>query len=399
MRERRAAHVRPKPPSSDRLPNRLIRASAPPEGILRRYRPLRADGRISPPAAMVLVGGIVVLGLLTLTVGAGLATDFIGGIATAFGDSISRITSQAPATAPPSGVTLDTPVLDAPLNDGYTNQASILVQGSVPAASVGKTGYEVHIFMIGTNGTQRQVASVAVGGTTRFITPAITLTEGRNSLLATLATPTGDGQPSPTVTYILDTKPPKISIASPAQGIKVTSATLDVTGTCDEAAIVTIRNEQSPGGAVNSQVTGADGRFKLTVPVVAGPNTIDLRATDQAGNTSTAALTLKRDYGQLAAHLAVTPTKFRASSQTTLKLTLHATSFNGGPLANAKVTFTVTIQGLGPQVSPELTTDATGTATWQVAISGAAAGVGQASVLVTSSEGDQVTATSAITTT
>jgi hypothetical protein len=348
---------------------------------------------------MVLVGGIVVLGLLTFTVGAGLATGFIGGIATAFGDSISRITSQAPATPPPSGVGLDTPVLDAPPNGGYTNQASILVQGSVPAASVGKTGYAVHVFILSTNGAQRQVASVAVGGTTRFTTPAITLAEGRNTIQATLATPTGDGQPSPTVTYILDTKPPKMSITSPAQGIKVTSATVDVSGTCDEGSTVTIRNEQSPGGAVNSQVVGSDGRFKLTVPVVAGPNTIDLRATDQAGNTSTAALAIKRDYGQLAAHLTVAPAKFKASSQTTLKLTLHATSFNGGPLANAKVTFTVTIQGLGPQVSPELTTDSTGTATWQVTISGAVAGVGQASVLVTSSEGDVVTATSAITTT
>jgi hypothetical protein len=57
------------------------------------------------------------------------------------------------------------------------------------------------------------------------------------------------------------------------------------------------------------------------------------------------------------------------------------------------------IQGLGPIVSPELTTDATGTATWQVAISGATPGIGQASVLVTTTEGDQVTATSTITTT
>jgi hypothetical protein len=57
------------------------------------------------------------------------------------------------------------------------------------------------------------------------------------------------------------------------------------------------------------------------------------------------------------------------------------------------------VQGLGPIVSPEITTDATGTATWQVAVSGATAGIGQASVLVTSPDGDQVTATATITTT
>jgi hypothetical protein len=82
-----------------------------------------------------------------------------------------------------------------------------------------------------------------------------------------------------------------------------------------------------------------------------------------------------------------------------MTLTIHATSLNGGPLVHASVTFTVTVEGLGPIVSPEMTTDATGTATWQVSISGALSGTGQASVLVTSPAGDQVTDTAAITTT
>ena len=155
----------------------------------------------------------------------------------------------------------------------------------------------------------------------------------------------------------------------------------------------------APGGALNRAVVGADGKFRVTVPVVAGPNTIDLTSTDQAGNATNTSLSVKRDYGQLAAHLAITPSKFASSSQTTLKLTIHATTFNGAPLANAKATFTVTIQGLGPIVSPELTTDATGTATWDVSVSKAAPGIGQATVLVISDAGDQVTSNASITTT
>lgn len=366
---------------------------------MRKYRPLRTGPKIPGPTAMVIVGGCLMLGLLTITVGAGLVTDLIGGIAAAFNNSIARLESQAPATAPPSGTTLDTPVIDAPPNNGYTNQASVPIQGTVPGATVGETGYTVHVYLLGKNGSQREVARVSVGSTTRFTTSPITLTEGSNAFAATLAAPTGEGQQSPVVTYILDTTPPKITITSPAQGAKVTSSAVDVSGTCDAGATVTIRNEEAPGGALNSQVLGTDGKFKLTVPVVAGPNTIDLMATDQAGNSSSTSLTVNRAYGQLAAHLAVTPSKFASSSQTTLKLTLHATSFDGRPLANAKVTFTVTIQGLGPIVSPELTTDATGTATWEVPISGASPGTGEASVLVTSTMGDQVSATAAITTT
>jgi hypothetical protein len=366
---------------------------------MRRYRPLRTGPSIPGPVAMFVVACCLLLGLLTLTVGTGLVAGLIGGISSAFGDAVSHITSHAPATPPPSGVTLDTPVLAAPPDNGYTNQATVVIQGSVPSATVGKTGYTVHVYLLVKNGAGRQVANVQVGVTTHFSTPTITLTEGSNAFMATLVAPTGEGQPSPVVTYTLDTADPKITVTSPASGAKLTTSTVAVSGTVDPGISITIRNEQVVGGAVTSQTVGSDGKFKLTVPVVAGSNTIDLMATDQAGNSASTSLTVNRDYGKLAAYLAVTPSKFAGSAQTTLKLTLRATSLNGGPLANAKATFTVTIQGLGPIVSPELTTDSTGTVTWQVSISGAAPGTGQASVLVTSPAGDQVTGTAAVTTT
>jgi hypothetical protein len=348
---------------------------------------------------MVIVGACLMLGVLTVAVGSGLVTDFIGQVAGAFDNAVSRMMSQAPATAPPSGVALDTPVLDTPPDNGYTNQASVAIQGTVPGVSVGKTDYSVHVYQIGKNGSQRQVASVKVGATTLFATPPVALTEGDNTFMATLATPAGEGQPSPIVTYRLDTKPPTIAITSPAAGAKLTTSTVDISGTCDAGATVAIRNEQAPGGAFNSQVVGSDGHFKLNIVVVAGSDAIDVTATDQAGNTASTSITVNRDYGKLAAHLAVTPTRFASSAQTTLKMTVVATSFNGGPLANATVTFMVTIYGLGPISSPELTTDSTGVVNWQVPISGASAGTGQVSVLLTSEAGDQATATAAVSTT
>jgi len=348
---------------------------------------------------IVIVAAICMLGLLTLTVGTGLAAGFIGGIGSAFNNAVSHLTSHAPATVPPSGVTLDTPRLDTPDAGGYTNQATVVLQGTVPGDTVGKLGYTVRVYLLGKNGDRAVVANVVVGGTTRFGTPALTLKEGSNSFVTTLVASGTEGQPSPMVTYILKTSPPKIVVSSPASGAKVSTSTLNVTGTVDAGATITIRNQQAMGGAVSNQVVGTDGKFKLTVPVVAGPNTIDLSATDLAGNSASKSLTVNRDYGQLAAHVSVSPSRFAASSQTTIKITLRATSLNGGPLANAKATFTVSIEGLAPIVSPELTTDATGTATWQVTISGASIGSGNASVLLTSPAGDQVSATTAIVTT
>ena len=282
---------------------------------------------------------------------------------------MSRLSSQAPATLAPSGVVLDTPVLDAPDNGGYTNQTPVPIQGGVPGAALGKTGYSVIVYRTDKAGTRQQVAQVSVGTTTQFITPPIALTEGSNVFMATLDTPGGEGQPSPPVTYILDTTPPTITVTSPAQNAWFRVASVAVTGQTDPGITITIRNEQVTGGAQTNQTVGADGKFNLTVPLVAGSNTIDLTATDQAGNGSNSSLTVNRTYGQLAAHLSASPAKFSSSSPTLVTLTVHATSANGGPLANAKVTFTITIYGLGPIVSPELTTDATGTATWQVSIS------------------------------
>jgi len=346
-----------------------------------------------------MAAGALVLGLIMINIGIGIVTGLVGQVAGAVNGAVTSLSSQRPATAPPSGVALDTPVLDAPSGSGYTNQASMPLLGNVPAITVGKSGYTVHVYQVSQGGSRTEVARVTVGGTTRFATPTITLAEGPNIFVATLAGPNGEGGDSPRVTYTLDTKPPKIVIASPANGSRVSSSAIDVSGASDAGATIFIRNEMAPGGGLNSTVVGADGKFKLTVAVVAGANTIDMTSTDQAGNSANTSISVKRDPGQLAAHLAVTPSKFKSDSQTTLKLTIHATTFNGSPLANAKATFTVAIQGLAPIVSPEMTTDATGTATWQVSVSQATAGIGQATVLVTSETGDQVTANAAITTT
>jgi hypothetical protein len=348
---------------------------------------------------LALIGGLVMLGLLTLTIGSGLVTDLAGQLSSAFSNAMSRLSSQPPATAGPSGVTLDTPSLDAPDNNGYTNQTPTPIQGTVPGGAIGKTGFSVVLYRISKDGARQQVAKVTVGETRRFTTPPVSLTEGSNVFVAALDTPTGEGQPSPQVTYILDTTPPALKVTSPGSNARFSASSINVSGQTDAGVTVWIRNEQAPGGARTNQTAGPDGKFSMPVPIVAGPNTIDLTATDQAGNSTDTSVTVNRDYGKLAAHLSVAPARFSSATPTALTMTVHATSANGNPLANAQVTFTITIQGLGPIVSDVLTTDATGVATWKQNISNAAAGIGQASVVVTSPAVDVVTETVTITTT
>jgi predicted secreted protein len=367
---------------------------------LRRYRPVSTTPRIPVPIGLAIGSALAMLGLIVVLIGTGLVVDVARGFSDAFNDAMTRLTSQAPATPAPSGAVLDTPALDAPPSPGYTTQPSQVLQGTVPAATIGKTGYTVRIYQIveGQDGTARTlVAEVPVGSTTRFATSPITLAEGTNTFAATLKGPNGEGNLSPTISYVLDTTPPSIKVLSPRQNAQVNGSTVNISGQTDPKASLIVRNRQVSGGGVTRTTAGDDGAWSASMPVVAGSNTIVISATDEAGNTASTTITIQRSYGDLAAHLQVTPSKFSATSKVTLKLVMHATSVNGGPLADAEVTFTVLIQGLAPIESPQLTTDATGTATWQIDISGATAGTGEASVMVTSPDGDTATATASIT--
>ncbi len=353
------------------------------------------------PLALALIGACLVFGFLTISVGIGVLSGAAGQLGGALGGALSKVSSQSltPATAAPSGVALDTPVFAQPDNHGFTNQPQVVLTGSVPGGAIGKSGYLVRIFLVAASGAKSPVADIPVGQVSQFQSPPLNLVEGANAFVAVLVTPSGEGASSPPVVYTLDTKPPAVKIASPANNSSQTGTSVHVVGTTDAGATITIRNPQAPGGSLSSQVVGSDGKFDLTVAIVAGTNSIQITSTDQAGNSTTVPLTLKRAFGQLAVHLSVTPSKFSVAAQTTVKLTAVATSANGGPLAGASVTFTVTVTGLGPITPASMTTDATGSATFTTTIAGAAPGSGLATVQVTSSTGDSMTASATITTT
>jgi hypothetical protein len=345
-----------------------------------------------------VVAVCVVLGVALIVVGGNILVNVAGQVAHAFDQAMAQAASQGPATAPPSGVALDTPVLATPDNGGYTNQATLALSGTVPGNVVGKTGYRVRIYAV-KNGSNTQLAEVPVGATTHFTTGALTLAEGPNAYAAALVTPTGVGQLSPTVTYILDTKAPALSIATPVDGSTQSGSSVVVSGKTDPGVTVTIRNKQVTGGGLSSKVVGQDGRFAITVGLVAGSNSIAVTATDQAGNVSTGNVTVKRSFGNISAHLSVAPATFRGKGPTLIKLTARATSSNGGPLAGAQAVIVMQVYGLPPITSPLLTTDQTGTARWQTVITGATVGPGTASLMVTTADGDHATTSVRISTT
>ncbi|HEX9710846.1 MAG TPA: Ig-like domain-containing protein, partial [Candidatus Thermoplasmatota archaeon] len=81
-----------------------------------------------------------------------------------------------------------------------------------------------------------------------------------------------------------DEMPPGVALTSPADGLTTGNSTLRISGVTEPGARVTVN------GLV-AQVA-PNGSFSLVVPLEPGPNTVRVFATDAAGNTATAFLTV-----------------------------------------------------------------------------------------------------------
>jgi hypothetical protein len=125
----------------------------------------------------------------------------------------------------------------------------------------------------------------------------------------------------------------------------------------------------------------------LAIALAPGPNAISIQAIDPAGNIGTAVLTILRGTGRLTANLTASAYQFsRAKLPDPLDLTARVTDPDGKPLAGVRVTFSVTLPGVGP-ITADRTTDSNGGALFRTTVpKGAAVGLGVASVFVSAGE-------------
>ena len=193
-------------------------------------------------------------------------------------------------------------------------------------------------------------STVTVGGVTAivsngtFTASGVMLREGTNLLTASATTPNfGVGQAS--VSVVLDTTPPTITITNPSPGVAVTSAQIDVTGNVNDLVSGTVN-----AGQVSVTVNGvtavvANRSFVAhNILLVPGTNTITAVATDRAGNTSQARsqVTLQPLTGRQA--LSIVSGNAQSAPISTLlpqPLTVVATDGLGRPMPNLALNFAV----------------------------------------------------------
>jgi len=177
--------------------------------------------------------------------------------------------------------TIDTqpPVLTlSALPDGsYTNNATLNIAGTatdnlaIQSLTVNDTAVPINA-----DGTFSQVVSLVAGTNT----------------VTTVAADTAGNTTTDTRSITLDLSAPVITITAPADNSVTNQVATTITGTVDKTVAVRIKVN---GGDPAPAVIDANDSFSLPVSLAYGQNTIEVIATDLAGNSSTAKRTVTFD--------------------------------------------------------------------------------------------------------
>lgn len=311
------------------------------------------------------------------------ASGGIGTLAGALGASLSGFFDKIVATPEPSVATVlaaDAPVIATP-SEPYTNLTTVDLKVTIPAVTVGNDAARLRIYLTLEGQEPAVIAELPIGATIRMIVP-VDLTPGRNDFHATIAEAGVESEPSPVVTFIQDTDPPKMVLTSPKDGATVNRPTAIIVGTTQPRTTLLARN--ATNGQSFSGVAGSDGAFSLTLPLEPGANAITITGRDPAGNNGELAITLVRGSGKLTATLTSSAYRIATSSlPTSIQLSVLVIDPDGQPISEAAITFTVTVPGI-PPVSKDAATGVDGRATFSTTLpKGVTVGNGIATAFVT----------------
>jgi surface antigen len=160
-------------------------------------------------------------------------------------------------------------------NGAITNNPTLNISGTVSDAS--------GISTLTVNGQ-----AVTISGNT--FSRAVTLQQGSNTI-TTIAIDTANNKTTDTRTITLDTTAPVLTINAPADNSTTAQATTNVSGSTDETSTVTVK--VNSGSLQSAAISGKN--FNATVNLASGANTLNITATDLAGNSGNAKRTVTYD--------------------------------------------------------------------------------------------------------
>jgi hypothetical protein len=294
-------------------------------------------------------------------------------------------TASPPPDQPDGEVPQEVPVL-VPPEATRTRERSIDLLVTVPETRLRPRDLRLHVLR-----GDRVMADVRATRGEVAVTE-IRLRLGDNVLTAALVGPGGMGPRSEPITVTVDREAPAVRIEAPRNGQSVQGASVNVRGTTEPGALVTITNRGH--GGPYSLTAGPDGAFRASVALATGGNRITVRVEDDLGNARTADLRVVRGRFEATARLRLRPRELRlARLPARLTITLVVRSTQGDPVARAPVVFS--LGPFGQSVDTfETTTDRDGRAVWvkNIPRDGARRGVGKVTATVTLPDGRSIVA-------
>ena len=342
-RDHRQTHVRPRPPSTGRPAPVKVKPRSPGPGRLSARQPIKRSRGVPMVFRFALVAAVLALSAGVLYVGVNGFGIVAGGIGSTLGGFVSRCHLDAIAAAGRLGH--QRPASLGAADEPYTPEATADLVVTVPAGLAGSPDHRIRVYLALPEQPPTAIQESPIATAPKTIIP-VTLEKGINDFTVSIVGPAGESEMSlrsPATSWTR--RRPKITITSPKNNAVVNGKAVTLKGKTQARTTLLARNDAS--GSSIAGTAGADGTFTLSLALSPGVNTITIVGTDPAGNVTETSLKVKRGSGKLTAKLTASTYQIKRSRlPEPITLTATVTDPDGKPLADADVTFTLSIPGI-----------------------------------------------------
>ncbi|WP_102400216.1 Ig-like domain-containing protein [Haloimpatiens massiliensis] len=147
---------------------------------------------------------------------------------------------------------------------------------------------------VGNTATGMACTSVP-GGYDCTYTPTTSLSEGSHTITISITDNDGNISDLLSSAFNVDTVPPALNISNPSNGLITNNKTLTVRGTTNDETSSPVTVSIKLNGVDQGAVTVSSGSFSKALTLAEGSNTIEIKAVDSAGLTSTVTRTVTLD--------------------------------------------------------------------------------------------------------
>lgn len=182
----------------------------------------------------------------------------------------------------------------APASGAYITTNKPTIQWKVTDEDSGVDESTISITVDGTKITSGITKTPVTGGFNCAYTPSTALSDGQHTIKIDASDHDGNAAVQKTVTFKVDTTPPALDVVSPVDGLHTNTTSGVVSGNTNDVTSspveITIKVNGTSVGAVT---IGSDGAFSKNVTYRVGTNTIEVKATDSAGKSTTITRTVE----------------------------------------------------------------------------------------------------------